>query len=88
MSAPDTNIKHRKYRLGRVTKRTSKQIIGRYRDNDIEINREDDGRFYIFVHNPYVSFGTSYEGWWGGKENTIDEALQQAFIGSQIAEGA
>lgn len=84
----DTNTVTRKYRLGRVSIRTSKQIIGRYRDYDIEINREEDGRFYIYVHNPYISFGTAYDGWWGDKQKSIDEALQEAFRGSQIAEAA
>ena len=76
----------RKYRLGRVTMRNSKQIIGRYQDYDVEISREDSGRFYIYVYNPYISFGTAYDGWWGDEQNTIEEALQQAFIGSRIGE--
>ena len=76
----------RKYRLGRVEVRNSKQIIGSYRGYRIEINREDDGRFYIYVCNPDISFGTAYDGWWGEARNTIDEALQQAFKGSLITE--
>jgi len=69
----------------RVSVRNAKRIVGLYKDNIIEIEREKDGRFYIFVSCPRV-FGVFYDGWWGNSNNTINEALQEAFIGSKIAE--
>lgn len=43
----------------------------------------DDGMtFYITVRNAEISFGTAYDGYWGDADNTLEEAVEQALLGS------
>lgn len=55
---------------------------GRYRNHEIDVEREEDGRFYISVKAS--SGGSVYDGWWDGSgkmEDAISEALKGSCLG-------
>lgn len=70
------------YRIKIIHEKSDDQFRGVYKGYEIEINREESGGFYIYVRNPNVSFGTTYDGYWGEDDNTMDEAIHQALLGS------
>lgn len=45
---------------------------------------EDGMAWYINVYNPEKSFGTAYDGWWGDADDTLEEAVEEALIGSLL----
>lgn len=42
----------------------------------------DGMAYYIVVRNPEISFGTAYEGYWGDARNSLEEAVEEALVGS------
>lgn len=46
----------------------------------------DGEAYYITVRNAEISFGTAYEGYWGNDEHTLDDAVEQALVGSTLIE--
>lgn len=62
---------------------------GRYKGYDISIySMEASARpgraWYIHVRNDDREFGTAYYGWWGNADNTLEEAVEEALIGSAL----
>jgi hypothetical protein len=75
------------YRIVNVRERTDASFSGRYRGHDIQVDREPDDSadgmaFYIIVTAP--SGMNAYDGWWGAWRNTLDEAIEEALLGSNL----
>lgn len=75
-----------------------KRQIGPPEDIDADWDGEDeppsdywtgprDGEaYYIIVRNSEIAFGTAYEGYWGKDANTLEEAVEEALVGSTLIE--
>lgn len=62
---------------------------GRYKGYDISVySMEETARpgraWYIHVRDDDREFGTGYNGYWGNADHTLDEAVEQALIGSGL----
>jgi len=78
-----------KYRIKIIKEKTPDRFTGRYKQHEIHIEREDNdehscyGGFYITVTGPDGCY--CYDGWWNPYHYaSIDEAIQEALIGSQL----
>lgn len=74
------------YRVTSFITRSDDEIYAHYKGCDIDIQREeepvDGATFTIFVNDP--NGGYLYDGCWGDEANTMDEALEEALLGSQL----
>lgn len=72
------------YRV-RTLERSDDEFYGRYRGAEISIERDHeshDHAFYIIVKES-TGF-TLYDGWWGDRTQTLDHAIEEALLGSQM----
>ena len=60
---------------------------GTHKGYNVEIDKEPDGRFYIRVYNPEISFGTAYDGWAPDHIRTMKEAKREALRGAGLTKG-
>ena len=74
------------YRIKQVISKSADSFFGSYRGCVIEIDRDEDeirgAAFNISVTTRDGGF--LYDGCWGDPEDTIDEAIEEALLGSQL----
>lgn len=74
----------KRYRIKIVYERSSDQFLGRYKDHEINVSRDEPtGNWYIVVTAPSGVYG--YDGWWRDSvHRTMDEAIEEALIGAGL----
>ena len=72
-------------RIKIVHDRNKDEFYGQYKDHEINVERQHDGRFYILVKN---DVGYLYDGWMKASDadTTIEAAVEDAMIGSGLIE--
>jgi hypothetical protein len=79
-------INGKRYRITQRVEKTEDHFHAVYKGRDIQIDREDDGSFYIIV--THIESGMhDYDGWWDESRHfirTIDEAIEEALKGAML----
>jgi len=65
-----------------VYKYTLYKFEGKYKNNYVTVDLQDDESFYALVYNPNVIFGTACDGYM--KARTMEDAIIEALQGSQL----
>lgn len=70
-----------------IKQSTDDVFLARYKNHDVSVKREPNdyrGRssFYIQVTSPSGMY--AYHGYWGYPNNTMEQAIEQALIGSGL----
>lgn len=80
-----------RYQIRKVFFRDDDEFMAEYKDHTIEVWHHPDeecspnSSFDIVVtDNRADQFAKAYEGCWGNPENTMDEAIEEALIGSHL----
>ena len=66
----------------RVLSQSSKHFYGTHKGGTLNIDREDDGRFYIIVR--WKDGGVLYDGWAPEEIDTMAKAKAEAIRGAQL----